>query len=485
MGPEVEVNKRSKAKMESSTYKTYGNLAQELEDELMKFTPTYEESKVGVQLVEKNEKVHKNVDVEVDIIKRTKSGGKEVVEPEHHDTTGSLSSFEGSGSEDENDGTMGDSEALSNFNGDSESAPGFDGFGEMFRPKKKKVTAHWRSYIQPLMWRCKWVELQIKKFESQAQRYERQLEKCSSQKNVPEKSMLEDNGVKSLPFLRKNAKSEVLRRKKRNRIEATKDVAEYMSNHTLFSYYENRKFFNKGAFMENELKNPAKAAQKVNINDNFWVNDDLLCLESGDGDSSFEQVLQKIEYLQSRVGKLKNKAEKVIDENVVDISYLENLVLPMPSKALISSSQSTSSHSYNEKRMAVGTIIASQLISEYNMGSKIEPESEMITHEGIVSKANGSRTVPLFACPLSNGGDGALINKQKVKEEVHDYEPIQRSLVLRDESGSTAPVTEESKLPAEDQPPPKTRSIAKLTAPKTQARRGRRRGTGRWGRRYT
>lgn len=108
----------------------------------------------------------------------------------------------------------------------------------IFLVLRKKLTSHWRSFIHPLMWRCKWVELQIKKLEAQAQKYDRKLQEYSQKKQAQlEKSALEGLGIKSLTFAENNVRSEVHRRKKRRRAEATEDVAAYMSHHNLFSYY--------------------------------------------------------------------------------------------------------------------------------------------------------------------------------------------------------------------------------------------------------
>lgn len=103
--------------------------------------------------------------------------------------------------------------------------------------RKKKLTTHWRSFIHPLMWRCKWVELQIKKLQSQAQHYDRELEAYNKQKQTQLDNSTTIDGVKSLPFSRKNARPDIFKRKKRRRTEATMDVAAYMSRHNLFSCY--------------------------------------------------------------------------------------------------------------------------------------------------------------------------------------------------------------------------------------------------------
>ncbi|KAL0291777.1 UNVERIFIED_CONTAM: hypothetical protein Scaly_2621000 [Sesamum calycinum] len=169
------------------------------------------------------------------------------------------------------------------------------------------------------MWRCKWVELQIKKFEAQAQEYDRKLDEYSQRKqNQLEKHPLEGLGVKSLPHCQNDATTEVLRRKKRTRAEATKDVTAYMLHHNLFSYYENRKHFTEGAIMHNELKNPAKGTQKVNTNDEFLGDDKMVCDETGNDDNSLEHIFRKIEFLQSQVGKLKSRVDKGDDDVLID-----------------------------------------------------------------------------------------------------------------------------------------------------------------------
>lgn len=102
--------------------------------------------------------------------------------------------------------------------------------------RRKKLTPHWSSFIQPLRWRCKWVELQMKKLQSQAQLYDRQLEAYNEKKlNQLDDSM--EGGTRSLPFSQKNVKIVVFKRRKRRRTESTTDITEYMSHHNLFSYY--------------------------------------------------------------------------------------------------------------------------------------------------------------------------------------------------------------------------------------------------------
>ncbi|KAL3833067.1 hypothetical protein ACJIZ3_007803 [Penstemon smallii] len=357
---------------------------------------------------------------------------------ECQETTESSSSFDDTDSEVENaDTTLDYSEALSDFHGEI----GCIGFGDVFSIKKRKLTNHWRSFIQPLMWRCKWTELQILKLDSQAQKYDRKLKKYVRQKQIQlENSTLEDLGVKSVPISCNNARRRnILRRKKRRKIETTTDLSEYMSNHNLFSFYENRKGVTKGVLKVNEFNNPEKVTQKVKFEDEFWDSDEPSCLELVD-DSSSEPILRKIDSLQSQVGNLKSRVGKILSENAEIISCIDNLNLPMSCDDFIGSPENSDSPPKNRGTTTIGARLASQLLSEY------------------------------FANAFENGEDDVLIDDQRVKEKMNNLEdlnifPIQRTLAR------TALVPEEPDLPT------------KLASPNSTVNKGR--GTSRGRLRFT
>ncbi|CAA0842738.1 Unknown protein [Striga hermonthica] len=457
--------------MEVSAYKTDGIFAKELEDELMKFTVKSEDNGgvEGPPLVNQTEQVQKNKEVEVNITECTKSMGNKAFIPQHQDLTESesSSSFDDSDSDFEYVDSLGNSEDLSGFCGD------IDGFGDDFR--KKKLTAHWRSFIQPIMWRCKWTELQIKKLQSLAQKYDRELEAHNKRKQIQiEDSSLAD-GVKSVPFSRTSATDDLFKRKKRRMKEATTDVAEYMSRHNLFSYYENKKSSTDGASMSNLSKSSEKAAQKANI-DEDWANDDLSSFVAGDGDNSLEEILRKIELLQSQAGQLRSRVNRVIQGNAEKFHFVEELDLPMPFEAPNAS---------NGDGIAVGTYIASQLMSEYNTGDIHASESEVTNHGEGVHNANASTDHAPFA--NSNVEDGALIDNQRVKEEINFEEVIinpskKPPLKTNGPINTISPqLAGEPNLPANNQSPPKVRS----TAPRTKRKRGWKKGVRRKTRRST
>ena len=109
--------------------------------------------------------------------------------------------------------------------------------------RKKRLTNHWKSFIRPLMWRSKWLELKIRELETQALEYPKKLESLDQEKlgaANTDPSVLE-NGMKSLPFTNPSYKRRAAkRRRKRKKVESTDDLTSYMSHHNLFSYIGKR-----------------------------------------------------------------------------------------------------------------------------------------------------------------------------------------------------------------------------------------------------
>ncbi|KAL1543330.1 hypothetical protein AAHA92_20319 [Salvia divinorum] len=449
--------------MEASSYKSDGMLAKEIEDELMKYTKKYDH-KMEPNLVVKTNEVKTDSDPEVNITECTKSLGNELVETDIQDKTETSSSFEDCNSGVESDDAFGDSEASSDFRGDAAaSALDFDGFGERFRQRRKKLTTHWRSFIHPLMWRCKWVELQIKKLQSRAHLYDRELEVYDLKRQTELNSSTMVDGTKSLPFSQENAKSDVFRRKKRRRTEVTTVVAAYMSQHNLFSCYENKKYLTEGAFMNNELKNPA--SRKITTDLQILDDDELLPLDLGDDDNSIGQILLKIDVLHSKVGKLRSKFDRITTENAERISFAENLDLP----------PLDSENGVEGMHMASQTTAA--VVSQTGASSYVDVP---------VTSANISPSCFKAYKPLE---DEILIDNQRVKEEMDSFEEVkiqEMPMVLKDETDNTTPPVIAEPGTADDQPPAKVRSIAKLTGARSKRKRGRKKAaTYRRGRRST
>ncbi|KAL1193323.1 hypothetical protein V5N11_012562 [Cardamine amara subsp. amara] len=114
-----------------------------------------------------------------------------------------------------------------------------------FYGKKKKLAGHWRRFIQPITWQCKWIELKVKELQKQALKYDKEIEEsCQAKKLELENLKSEEVGVKILsPLPCYTQKNRLKKRKKRKRVEETSDVPSFAFNYSLFSYDKCRKSF--------------------------------------------------------------------------------------------------------------------------------------------------------------------------------------------------------------------------------------------------
>ncbi|CAK7322501.1 unnamed protein product [Dovyalis caffra] len=316
--------------------------------------------------------------VEVDIVACTKINETRSGEEEDPDATEYSSSFADTNSGTEKCSGLSEAEVESQFFGDSDLASPFDAFGSIFQTRKKKLTNHWRSFVRPLMWRCKWTELKLKEFESQASKYAREIAACEQRKHSGiYQSTFEGFCSKSLPFSNECYRRKAVKRRKRKRVEDTTGAASYMTNHNLFSYLENKKSNPEGSSMVEDFSNTAITDQHAGGNDKSGIDNDEMFIEFGDGDKSLEQVLRKIEIVHSRVHKLKNELDMVISKNASKFSSSENLSLLAACDAQTSSAPSPTSAG-NGETISVGAIYpATQNIPGYDIGDPVMPESAM------------------------------------------------------------------------------------------------------------
>lgn len=408
-----------------------------------------------------------------------------LVQLDTEELTESSSSFESINSEaDDNHTTVNDTECTSEYNGDATSELGVSGFGDLYKMTRKKVTPHWRDFIQPLRQRCKLIELKLHLLQSQTEKYEKQMRDYTQQMKLQTESVgLEDLGSKSLPFSCNSSRDMVMKRKKRRRTEDTLDIAAYMSHCPLFSFFEKRKSNADGAFLDNELDKIAVCSDKINA-------DDDLQQQPADGDTSLEKILHKIGVLQSQVIQLKARLDKVTSENGM-FSSTDDLKSLLPCNALGSSARSSALLQDNQVKMPAGSHDAvSQLISEYNM---VMPDISSSRHGKAVNIPDVTESTDrsLLLDTNANPEDGVLIYSQKMKEEMSNFEEFkihsaEEPRVLEHVQKVTIPASvpvpdpdpdpePEPDVPVDDQPAPKTRSMSQLSAPKSKKRKARRR----------
>ncbi|XP_059313635.1 uncharacterized protein LOC132064614 [Lycium ferocissimum] len=477
MGPELENKQNTNMIFEGSAKKQKGSDSKELEASYVNCASNFQDY---TSLVEQVKEVHVTEDNEIDITGCTDPADNVPVQSDKEELTESSSSFESIISEAENCTTMDGTECTSEYNGDATSELAFTGFGDIFRMMRKKVTPHWRDFIQPLRQRCKLIELKLHMLQSQTRKYEKQLRDNNHQMKLQMGSVrLEDLGSKSIPFSCNSLRDKIVKRKKRRRTEDTLDIAAYMSHHPLFSFFEKRSSAD-GSFLDNELDKIAICSDK--INDEFGIQDDLH-QQPADGDTSLEKILHNIEVLQSQVIQLKTRLDKVTSENVGLFSSTDDLKSLLPSNALTSSARGSEFLQENRVKMPVGSHdVVSQLISEYNM---VMPDSAASRHGKAVNVSDviESTDRSLLLDTNTNPEDGVLIYNQRMKEEMSNFEelkihPVEKPPVLEHVQKVTIPASvpePDPDLPLDDQPAPKIRSISKITAPKSKKRKARRR----------
>ncbi|KAL1158937.1 hypothetical protein V6Z11_A08G258000 [Gossypium hirsutum] len=210
---------------------------------------------------------------------------------------------------------------------------------------KRRLTDHWRRFIHPIEWRCKWLEIKLCELKSQALKYERELAEYDKSKQF-EFGRVTSEGfdAKSRAFPSKAQRKEVMKRRKRKRVEDTTDVATYMSHHNIFSYYESKKSIDAAAAFAlvddwGDLDNKTIDGYDENGCNDGWP------YQSRDGDDLMEQILRKTERLQSRVRILKTRMDKVVSESPQKFSSINMLSSVVQSDAL----NNSESHHYAEK----------------------------------------------------------------------------------------------------------------------------------------
>ncbi|KAG6630563.1 hypothetical protein CIPAW_13G027500 [Carya illinoinensis] len=408
MGPDLELQGKSKAAMEISVSKDNVIAPEGSEDKLLQCSSNCEDTTFGVEelLVERAG--------EQDGIKNMELNITDII-----DTDDAVPVAE---TDDEIESQL------------------YDGCFDAFRIRKKKLTVHWRKFIRPLMWRCKWLELQIKELQSQAL---------------------------------KQLRNKVMMRKKRKRVEETVDVMSYMSQHNLFSYYENKRSIADGSPIEGYCGNLDKI---TNGSNEFGINDGWSSLEFGNGDNSLEQILWKIEVAHSQVRKLKTQIDKVISEN----PGKNKLSLPVPSDALTSPDQSPASPPDNRHRLLAKSPFTSRHISEG------VPMSE----SAVFSLGEGNPLPNIIeSIDQSQTEEGILIHNQAAKEESDDFGEVRGWLVEKPQVPQEEQKTIPQELPTEMTTPKvqsnvKSCSPSKSSFPRHTRRRGRRKaGSKKWSRR--
>ncbi|XVF59330.1 hypothetical protein PTKIN_Ptkin07bG0267100 [Pterospermum kingtungense] len=494
MGPDLEPKDKSKTMLEVvSNNKENGNLPPDSKDKFIQCVSNCEDQSLGEETLcgVGQAKIPKgNEDLEIDITECSNSGVDRLAVAECQDATENSSSFGGTVSGAEADSAISDAEVESAITGASPLGSMFDG---LFQMRKRKLTDHWRRFIRPVMWRCRWLEMQLKEFKSQALVYDKELAEYDQRKKFQyEKFTFEGLHVKSQPFSCQSQRKKVMKRKKRKRVEDTADLASYMSNHNLFSYYESKKSIVATAALDDDNDNLGNKI--ANGNENFGLNDGLSSIEFGDDDSWSEQILKKIDLVQSEVRKLKTRVDKVVNEGPRKFSSINMLSSLLPSDALTGSKNRASLPESGDNIPVRSQCTSSQHLSEGNMRDLLMPGTAVSSHGEVTPFPDMIEGTGQHLARISyeNTEDDILIHNQAAEEELRNFQSglAQQAeepqiTIKKPKTVSTVPDPADA-LPTNPsvQPNVNSPSTSKSKGRNNKRKRGKRKsGAGRWSRR--
>ncbi|XP_061375913.1 uncharacterized protein LOC133318003 isoform X2 [Gastrolobium bilobum] len=256
-------------------------------------------------------------------------------------------------------------------------------FDVPLQSRKKKVTDHWRRFIQPIRWRCKWLELQLKRLNSQAQKYNKELAAYDYRKKLEfSKFTVDGCGVKSVPISDGFCTDKVMKRKKRKRDEEC-DLSSYLSNHSIFSYYENKDRAHGACLEDFGGVATMKSGDNADNLDEFQFKALWSSVDHEDN-KSLDDIIETIEAVMSQVQKLKTRVDNVVSENPGKFCSVTQLSMIRPSNGFNHFGHNSATFAGNGNTMPVSFVHASsQLKSEPYMEDVLTTENTLSTREGI------------------------------------------------------------------------------------------------------
>ncbi|GAB2233305.1 hypothetical protein Droror1_Dr00002525 [Drosera rotundifolia] len=276
------------------------------------------------------------------------------------DATDYSSSFGDTASQNGDASSMSDAEVESEFYADND-------FSNLFNTRKKKLSSHWRRFIHPLVWRCKWTELRLKELERQAIIYSQEIVESGGRKLFGLDLSTSNLCSKSLPLLGECIKKRAFKRRKRKQVEAMVDLASYMSSHHLFSYIENESSDMDGSVTADGI---GQVGPCVGTEDLGIMNESIR-----DNENPLEHVLFRIERIQSRIHGLKTHLDMVMFDNDVKFSSWENLRLLVPYAVPASSTNNSPRFStIDDSSFSASIVCTPQHMSIFEIGDLVIPD---------------------------------------------------------------------------------------------------------------
>ncbi|KAL3507044.1 hypothetical protein ACH5RR_032426 [Cinchona calisaya] len=449
-------------------------------------------------------------DASVDVIGTKRNADNRLVAKEDPDATECSSSFAGSTSEEENSSGLSDAEVESQLHDHSGLVSPFDGLSSFFPMRKKRLTGHWRNFIRPLMWRCKWTELKIKELESQASKYRRHIAAYDQKKLMSfDQLRVEEFGSKSLPYTPQSHGKKPLKRWKRKRVEYTTDKTTFVAHHNLFSYHESKRSDRDGNSAGDDFGNPVFPGENPAGGDECGFNNDWLVNKV---DSDFqEHTLQQIDIIHTRVHKLKAQLDSIMTKYAGKFSSSESLNHLLPCDLPTSSVHSPTFSACNGDPVSVGGLYSSiQHMSEYDLGDFVLPDCSVSCYVegilipdiiestvGLLSSADVTHHQAQVADSCEKIVDNILINNEAAEMEIQTLHSHIDSVekhpdagICGEEESTNPPLSameefeKESKpIISQEQSTLKSCLASEIHFPKNKRKRGERKaGSGGWSR---
>lgn len=176
---------------------------------------------------------------------------------------------------------------------------------------RNTLSDDWKSYRRDIEWRCRWLELKINEFQSRVSCYDKKLKEIQSKKLAKDHAHFTKASAARAACLISHYHRQRILHRKTKKVRDVEKFSTYVSQHPLFSLYEHRNSAADGRPVDDDfICTPVIGELKGRISDGSDLVGQLR--QAGTrSDNSVELMLCKIENLQSRVTKMKNRLNKV------------------------------------------------------------------------------------------------------------------------------------------------------------------------------
>ncbi|KAJ0977029.1 hypothetical protein J5N97_012503 [Dioscorea zingiberensis] len=300
--------------------------------------------------------------------------------------------------------------------------------------RKKKITDHWRNFIRPLMWRCQWLELQMNELHSQALKYDNELAKYMHEKQLQSTMVeLECSASRMVPLPCGSRKKKAMKRRKRKRNEEIIDISSYMSQHNVFSYYENKRSEIDRHSVDDDCGDPVD--ERNRSTDVFEALNEWLTF--GGRDASLEQILLNIDVVQSRIVKLRSRLDSLMRTNNREIAMSQGFLGSVETHHSHALSPSSSPRNNGDATLQGALHTPPHHVSEYETEDAVLPGSTVSSYGDAAEPDIVESTLDLLSAAPSDqhhfgnlskhNADEVLIINQAAEEEHQNFKKVKQN----------------------------------------------------------